>query len=318
MSVQPAGAPPAALASLPPVVVARGLCKRFGSREAVRDLDLEIPQGGCFGFLGPNGAGKTTTLRMILGLCRPSAGSLEVLGLPVPERLREIRARVGVVPQSDNQDPDFTVEENLQVYARYFGLKPPQVRGRIDEMLEFLELGDRRDARIRELSGGIKRRLSIARALINDPELIILDEPSTGLDPQVRHLIWTRLRQLKAAGKTLLLTTHYMDEAERLCDDLVVMDHGRVIMRGAPRALIASEIEPHVLEIRGETADIAPLLDRLPGTRLTSTGDTHYAYTSDLAPLRERLERAPRLTWTHRPANLEDVFLKLTGHELRE
>jgi lipooligosaccharide transport system ATP-binding protein len=318
MSVQTASAPRAAAQSLPPVVVARGLGKRFGSREAVRDLDLEIPQGGCFGFLGPNGAGKTTTLRMILGLCRPSAGSLEVLGLPVPERIREIRARIGVVPQSDNQDPDFSVEENLLVYARYFGLKPRQVRGRIDELLEFLELGDRRNARIRELSGGIKRRLSIARALINDPELIILDEPSTGLDPQVRHLIWTRLRQLKAAGKTLLLTTHYMDEAERLCDDLVVMDHGRIISRGAPRRLIAGEIEPHVLEIRGEAAAIAPLLDGLPGTRLTSTGDTHYAYTSDLGPLRERLDQAPRLTWTHRPANLEDVFLKLTGHELRE
>jgi lipooligosaccharide transport system ATP-binding protein len=318
MSVQPAGALTAAVQLHPPVVVARGLAKRFGSREAVRGIDLEIPQGGCFGFLGPNGAGKTTTLRMILGLCRPSAGQLEVLGLPVPERIREIRARIGVVPQSDNQDPDFSVEENLQVYARYFGLKPRQVRGRIDELLEFLELGDRRKARIRELSGGTRRRLSIARALINDPELIILDEPSTGLDPQVRHLIWTRLRQLKAAGKTLLLTTHYMDEAERLCDDLVVMDHGRIIVRGAPRELIAGEIEAHVLEIRGEAAEIMPLLEGLPGTRLTSTGDTHYCYTSDLGPLRERLDLAPRLTWTHRPANLEDVFLKLTGHELRD
>lgn len=213
------------------VIVARGLTKHFGAQKAVRGIDLDVPRGGCFGFLGPNGAGKTTTLRMILGQSPLTAGTLTVLGLPVPAGIREIRARTGVVPQADNQDPDFTVVENLRMYARYFGLKPPQVADRIEELLGFLELGDRKDAKMQELSGGMKRRLSIARALINDPELIMLDEPTTGLDPQVRHLIWTRLRKLKSAGKTLLLTTHYMDEAERLCDQLVVIDRGRIIDR---------------------------------------------------------------------------------------
>ncbi len=181
-----------------------------------------------------------------------SGGTLSVLGLPMPAAIREIHARTGVVPQSDNQDPDFTVVENLRMYARYFGLRPAEVAGRIDELLGFLELADRRDARMRELSGGMKRRLSIARALINDPEFIMLDEPTTGLDPQVRHLIWTRLRKLKASGKTLLLTTHYMDEAERLCDQLVVIDRGRIVTQGSPRGLIDEHVEPHVVEVQGE------------------------------------------------------------------
>jgi lipooligosaccharide transport system ATP-binding protein len=300
------------------VVVARGLTKRFGTRVAVRDVDLTIPRGGCFGFLGPNGAGKTTTLRMILGQSPLSAGSLTVLGYEVPAGVREIRARTGVVPQSDNQDPDFTVIENLRMYARYFGLRPASVAGRIEELLVFLELWDRRDARMRELSGGMKRRLSIARALINDPELIMLDEPTTGLDPQVRHLIWTRLRKLKTSGKTLLLTTHYMDEAERLCDQLVVMDHGQIVTQGSPVELIRQHIEPHVIEIQGDADQIRGVLPSQPGTRVLTVGETHYCYATELAPVLASLERVPRLTYTHRAANLEDVFLKLTGHELRE
>jgi lipooligosaccharide transport system ATP-binding protein len=223
-----------------------------------------------------------------------------------------------VVPQTDNQDPDFTVVENLRMYARYFGLKPAQVADRIEELLGFLELGDRKDAKMRELSGGMKRRLSIARALINDPELIMLDEPTTGLDPQVRHLIWTRLRKLKAAGKTLLLTTHYMDEAERLCDQLVVIDRGRIVTQGSPQGLIREHIEPHVIEVQGEAAAVLPVLDGLAGTRLLSVGETHYCYTRELSPVLARLESAPQLRYTHRVANLEDVFLKLTGHDLRE
>jgi lipooligosaccharide transport system ATP-binding protein len=277
-----------------------------------------VPRGGCFGFLGPNGAGKTTTLRMILGQSPITAGTLEVLGRPVPAGIREIRARTGVVPQTDNQDPDFTVVENLRMYARYFGLKPRDVAGRIDELLEFLELADRKDARIRELSGGMKRRLSIGRALINDPELIILDEPTTGLDPQVRHLIWTRLRQLTAAGKTLLLTTHYMDEAERLCDQLVVIDQGRIITQGSPRGLIREHVEPHVIEIQGDPGAIGRVLDGLPGVRVMTVGETNYCYARELEPVQARLAATPHLTWTHRLANLEDVFLKLTGHDLRE
>jgi len=301
-----------------PVIVARGLTKHFGTREAVRGIDLDVPRGGCFGFLGPNGAGKTTTLRMILGQSPLTAGTLSVLGLPVPAGIREIRARTGVVPQSDNQDPDFTVVENLRMYARYFGLKPAQVAERIEELLAFLELGDRRDAKMRELSGGMKRRLSIGRALINDPELIMLDEPTTGLDPQVRHLIWTRLRQLKAAGKTLLLTTHYMDEAERLCDQLVVIDRGRIITQGSPRDLIREHVEPHVIEVQGEAGMVLPVLDGIPGLRLLSVGETHYCYARELGPVLGRLEAVPELPYTHRAANLEDVFLKLTGHDLRE
>ncbi|MDH4022436.1 MAG: ATP-binding cassette domain-containing protein [Gammaproteobacteria bacterium] len=300
------------------VIVARGLTKHFGAHQAVRGIDLDVPRGGCFGFLGPNGAGKTTTLRMILGQSPLTSGTLTVLGLPVPAGIREIRARTGVVPQADNQDPDFTVVENLRMYARYFGLKPAQVAGRIDELLGFLELADRKDARMRELSGGMKRRLSIARALINDPELIMLDEPTTGLDPQVRHLIWTRLRQLKSAGKTLLLTTHYMDEAERLCDQLVVIDRGRIVTQGSPRGLIREHIEPHVIEVQGEGIAILPVLEGLPGARLLSVGETHYCYAPELGPVLARLEASPELRYTHRAANLEDVFLKLTGHDLRE
>ena len=300
------------------VIVARGLTKHFGTQQAVRGIDLDVPRGGCFGFLGPNGAGKTTTLRMILGQSPLTSGTLTVLGLPVPAGIREIRARTGVVPQADNQDPDFTVVENLRMYARYFGLKPAQVAGRIDELLGFLELADRKDARMRELSGGMKRRLSIARALINDPELIMLDEPTTGLDPQVRHLIWTRLRQLKSAGKTLLLTTHYMDEAERLCDQLVVIDRGRIVTQGSPRGLIREHIEPHVIEVQGEGIAILPVLEGLPGARLLSVGETHYCYAPELGPVLARLEASPELRYTHRAANLEDVFLKLTGHDLRE
>jgi lipooligosaccharide transport system ATP-binding protein len=236
----------------------------------------------------------------------------------MPAAIREIHARTGVVPQSDNQDPDFTVVENLRMYARYFGLRPAQVAGRIDELLGFLELSDRRDALMRELSGGMKRRLSIARALINDPEFIMLDEPTTGLDPQVRHLIWTRLRKLKASGKTLLLTTHYMDEAERLCDQLVVIDRGRIVTQGSPRGLIDQHVEPHVIEVQGEAGSVVPVLGNIPGSRLLSVGETHYCYASELGPVLARLETMPQLRYTHRTANLEDVFLKLTGHELRE
>ena len=300
------------------MVLARGLTKHFGDRVAVNGIDLTIPRGGCFGLLGPNGAGKTTTLRMIMGQSPITAGSLSVLGLPLPEGVRDIRRRTGVVPQMDNADPDFTVVENLRMYARYFDVPRAVVKPRIAELLDFVELSDRADSPIRELSGGMKRRLSIARALINDPELIVLDEPTTGLDPQVRRMIWNRLRKLRSQGKTLLLTTHYMDEAERLCDQLVIIDHGEIINGGAPAKLVAELVEPHVLEIQGDRGIIDQLLGECPDLRLENVGETTYCYTRDLGSVLSRLEKASQLIYTHRPANLEDVFLRLTGHDLRD
>jgi lipooligosaccharide transport system ATP-binding protein len=300
------------------VVAASGLTKYFGERAAVRDVNLRIRAGGCFGFLGPNGAGKTTTLRMILAQSPPSAGTLSVFGLPVGTAGPQIRRRTGVVPQADNLDPDFTVEENLRTYARYFGLSQVAVGERVRELLDFMELTDRAGDPIKALSGGMKRRLTIARALINDPELIVLDEPTTGLDPQVRRMIWNRLRQLVTAGKTLLLTTHYMDEAERLCDELVVMDHGRVVVQGAPRDLIRRHVEPNVLEIQGDAVQIAGLLAPLSGVRLERVGETHYCYAENAVPVLKQLEGVPALTYMHRPASLEDVFVRLTGHDMRE
>jgi lipooligosaccharide transport system ATP-binding protein len=305
-------------APAPPVIVAHQLTKSFNGRQAVRGIDLAIPRGGCFGFLGPNGAGKTTTLRMILGQSPVTSGTLTVFGLPVDRGIREIRMRTGVVPQNDNADPDFTVAENLRMYARYFGLRPAAVSLRIRELLEFMELADRADDPIKALSGGMKRRLTIARSLINDPELLILDEPTTGLDPQVRRMIWNRLRELRNSGKTLLLTTHYMDEAERLCDDLVVMDKGRIVARGGPRDLIRRHVESNVLEVQGDGAAIESLLAGLPGVRIERVGETRYCYTNDLVAALKRLEQEPQLACMHRPTTLEDVFLRLTGHELRE
>ncbi|MGD8617546.1 MAG: ATP-binding cassette domain-containing protein, partial [Gammaproteobacteria bacterium] len=231
---------------------ARDLEKRYGKQTAVDAVSFEIPAGRCFGFLGPNGAGKTTSLRMLLGLTPPSGGTLTVFGKPVPERGREVRARTGVVPQADNLDPDFTVAQNLRMYGRYFGLPRSTVEERIERLLAFSSLTERRDEKTEALSGGMQRRLIIARALINDPDLLVLDEPTTGLDPQARHMIWSRLNDLREGGITLVLTTHYMEEAERLCDDLVIMDHGRILGEGSPRELIARHVEPEVVEIRGE------------------------------------------------------------------
>jgi lipooligosaccharide transport system ATP-binding protein len=300
------------------VLTARALHKRYGELEVVNGLDLEVAPGECFGLLGPNGAGKTTTLRLCLGLTHPDAGAVELLGEPVPARAREARTRVGVVPQFDNLDPDFTVAENLLVFGRYFGLPPSLVRGRVPSLLEFAGLAGRGDARISTLSGGMKRRLTLARALINDPQLLFMDEPTTGLDPQARHLIWERLRRLTQEGKTLVLTTHFMEEAERLCHRLAVMDRGRLIAAGTPRALIAEHIEPQVVEVHG--ADVEEWMDpaRRLAARVERAGDTVFAYASDAAPLLADLRTRPELSYLHRPASLEDVFLKLTGRDLRD
>ena len=300
------------------VIKARQLTKAFNGTVVVRAIDLDVPRGGCFGLLGPNGAGKTTTLRMILGQSPITSGELKVLDQPMPGAKRDVRARIGVVPQADNLDPELTVLENLLVYASYFGLAKSAITPRLEELLRMVELEDRADTPINTLSGGMKRRLSIARAMINDPELLVLDEPTTGLDPQVRHLIWNRLRQLKQSGTTLLLTTHYMEEAERLCDDLVVIDEGRIISHGQPQALIREHVESDVIEIHGDDTHVQTLLNGIGGLRIKNVGETVYCYTRSPAAIVEALKSSSDVTYMHRPANLEDLFLDLTGHELRE
>jgi lipooligosaccharide transport system ATP-binding protein len=272
-----------------------------------------------FGLLGPNGAGKTTTLRCCLGLIDPNAGAITLVGEPVPEAAREARIRVGVVPQMDNIDPDFTVVENLIIYGRYFRMPDALINERIPRLLEFAGLASKGDANIRTLSGGMKRRLTLARALVNDPELLILDEPTTGLDPQARHLIWGGLRQLLTQGKTILLTTHFMDEAERLCTRLAVIDHGRMIASDSPRALIATHLEPEVIEVYGDEARTwAATRGRQLVDRLEVAGETVFCYARDAAPLLADLAHASGVRYLHRPANLEDLFIKLTGRELRD
>ena len=301
------------------ILALRRLTKSYGPTPVVRELDLEIRRGECFGLLGPNGAGKTTTLRLCLGLTAPDSGEITLGGLPVPVQGREARIRVGVVPQMDNLDPDFTVGENLLVYGRYFGLSDRVVLDRIPSLLEFASLTAKRDARIAELSGGMKRRLTLARALVNDPDVVFMDEPTTGLDPQARHLIWDRLKALRAQGKTIVLTTHFMDEAERLADRLAVMDLGRKIAEGTPRALIAEHIEKSVVEVYGDGAVAwADAHGRACSSRVETSGETVFCYTDTPDALLESLAHAPDVRYLHRPANLEDVFLKLTGREMRD
>ena len=301
----------------------RNLRKSFGDgdkrHEVVRGLDLTVARGECFALLGPNGAGKTTTLRLCLGLTSPDSGTIMLAGLPVPFRGREARIRVGVVPQMDNLDPDFTASENLLVYGRYFGLADAVIRQRIPSLLEFASLTSKADAKIGELSGGMKRRLTLARSLVNDPDVIFMDEPTTGLDPQARHLIWDRLKSLRADGKTILLTTHFMDEAERLADRLAVVDVGVKIAEGTPRALIAEHIESSVIEVYGDGAKAwsATVGKGLSG-RLEASGETVFCYTDQPQALLEHLSARSNLRYLHRPANLEDVFLKLTGREMRD
>ncbi|TMH21890.1 MAG: ATP-binding cassette domain-containing protein [Betaproteobacteria bacterium] len=302
-----------------PVLSVSGLRKSYGNHEVVRGLDFAIRRGECFGLLGPNGAGKTTTLRCCLGLIDPNAGTITLVGEPVPKAAREARVRVGVVPQMDNIDPDFTVAENLIIYGRYFRMPDALINERIPRLLEFAGLATKGDANIRTLSGGMKRRLTLARALVNDPELLILDEPTTGLDPQARHLIWDGLRQLLSQGKTILLTTHFMDEAERLCTRLAVIDHGRMIASDSPRALIATHVEPEVIEVYGDEARTwATTRGRQLADRLELAGETAFCYARDAAPLLADLAHAPGVRYLHRPANLEDLFIKLTGRELRD
>jgi lipooligosaccharide transport system ATP-binding protein len=303
------------------VVVARELTKRFGEFEAVRGVEFEVRERECFGFLGPNGAGKTTTMRMISCTSPPTSGELSVLGLP-SSRGRDIRRRMGVVPQENNLDEEVTVVENLMIYARYFDIPRRAARSAAEELLRFVALQDKRDWRIDRLSGGMKRRLLIARALVNEPDLLILDEPTTGLDPQARHLVWEKLRSLKRQGVTLVLTTHYMDEAAQLCDRLVIMHEGRILVQGSPRELVARETSPQVIEVfepdegaaRGlrDLADLAERVERLADRWLfyTAEGDALLAKVRGVVP-------DPGAVWL-RGATLEDVFLQLTGRGLLE
>jgi lipooligosaccharide transport system ATP-binding protein len=310
-------------ASLRPVLAVSDLRKSYiiaGVRqEVVQGVSFSVRPGECYGLLGPNGAGKTTTLRLCLGLTDPDAGLISLRERSIPRSAREARRRVGVVPQMDNLDPDFTVTENLLVYGRYYGLADAVIRARLPQLLEFAGLGGRADASIQTLSGGMKRRLTLARALVNDPEVIFMDEPTTGLDPQARHLIWDRLKTLLAEGRTILLTTHFMDEAERLCSRLAILDLGRIIAEGSPRQLIERHIEPHVLEVFGDgVASWADAHGQRLARRMEKTGETVFCYAADASGLLRSLETQPGLRYLHRPANLEDVFLKLTGRELRD
>ena len=299
----------------------RDLRKTYSGQAVVAGLSFAVEPGTCFGLLGPNGAGKTTTLRLCLGLTGPDSGAIELNGYAIPADGQQARARVGVVPQFDNLDPDFTCAENLLVFGRYFGLKDADIKARIPQLLDFAGLASKADARIATLSGGMKRRLTLARALVNDPDIVFLDEPTTGLDPQARHLIWDRLKQLKAAGKTLILTTHFMDEAERLCDTLIVIDHGRKITEGSPRQLIAEHIEPQVIEVFDELRGrLAPFVEahRALAERVETSGETAFFYCREPRPLLAKLAEADGLRYVHRASNLEDVFIKLTGRELRD
>ncbi len=305
-----------------PILSVENLHKSYGEgsarRQVINGISFSLVRGECYGLLGPNGAGKTTTLKLCLGLASPDSGQITLVGHQVPEDARRARLRIGVVPQIDSLDPDFTVEENLVVYGRYFGMPKEAIESRLDWLLGFANLVNKRRARIGELSGGMKRRLTLARALVNDPDLIFMDEPTTGLDPQARHMIWERLKALLASGKTILLTTHFMDEAERLCDRLAVIDHGRMIAEGTPRDLIASHIESQVIEVYGDhAAQWAASADRL-ADRIETSGETVFCYTNEADPLLQSLAHREGLRYLHRPANLEDLFLKLTGREMRD
>ena len=302
-----------------PAVQARGLRKAYGSRVAVDGIDLEVRRGECFGFLGPNGAGKTTTMRMLACLSERDAGELTVLGMDPDREPRALKARLGVVPQEVNLDLELTVLENMLVYARYFGIKAGPARDRAMELLRFVDLHERADDTVVKLSGGMQRRLQIARALINDPEMILLDEPTTGLDPQARRMVWERLRDLRAGGTSVVITTHYMDEAERLCDRLVVIDHGEVVRQGAPAALVRDEVGAEALEVRCDPAR-ADELARAVSPRHIVAGDVVLAFGEDAEALRAGAD-ASGIAWdliAERRATLEDLFIMLTGHSLRE
>ena len=308
----------------PSTLVGRGLRKSYGDFEAVRGVDFEVYAGECFGFLGPNGAGKTSTMKMIYAAAVPTGGELSVVGLDVTRHDREVKRRIGVVPQENNLDEGLKVRENLLVYGRYFDLPRKLVLQRADELLDFVQLTEKAEEKVEALSGGMKRRLLIARALVNDPDLVVLDEPTTGLDPQARHLVWDKLRELARAGKTLILTTHYMEEAARLCDRLVIMEGGDIIAGGSPADLVREYVSPQVLEFRSDQASLQalrPILEEAADSvEEGGSVETLVAFSRDAHAVTERVREAGiRVENTvHREAGLEDVFMRLTGRRLAD
>lgn len=320
MEIAPTFAKPSAGGGSPlnSVIRAEGLTKRFGTLTAVDGVSFSVEPGQCFGILGPNGAGKTTTIRMIHATSPLSAGKLEVFGLDVTTQARAIKARVGVCQQDNNLDPDLSVIENLEVFARYFDIPRRLARERAERLLDFIALDHRKTSQVTELSGGMMRRLVLARALINDPELLILDEPSTGLDPQSRHQVWERLDRLKAQGLTVLLTTHYMEEASRLCDRVLIMDHGRILEQGSPLELVHRHVGRDVIEVHEPTEALLALV-RSEGWEHEELSHRLHIYSTQGEQLFQRIgEQECRGGCALRMATLEDVFLKLTGRDLRE
>jgi len=305
-----------------PLIYARGLTKNYGDFQAVAGIDFAVAKGESFGLLGPNGAGKSTTMRIIAATSRRTAGELTILDLDPEERGPQVRAHLGVVPQQDNLDTELTVSENLYVYGRYFGLNKKYLKNKVEELLAFAQLEDKRDVKVDALSGGMKRRLTIARALVSEPDILMLDEPTTGLDPQARHILWDRLFRLKEDGVTLIITTHFMDEAEQLCDRLIVMDRGRIMAEGSPAELIKQYATKEVLEVRfgsDRNKEVAPILRQLCD-RIEELPDRILLYVEDGEALLEEIA-AKKLhpnTSLVRRSSLEDVFLRLTGRSLIE
>jgi lipooligosaccharide transport system ATP-binding protein len=301
------------------VIAAHKLTKRYGNFTAVDHIDFNVHKGECVGFLGPNGAGKTTTVRMIYCFLPLSEGELHVAGKDVTKQSREIKNEVGVAPQEDNLDPDFTVLKNLEVYARYFDIPKEVAAKRAAEQLKFFQLQEKQNVQIMELSTGMKRRLIVARALMNEPKILLLDEPTTGLDPQARHLVWDEVRMLKKRGVTIIITTHYMDEAAELCDRILIMDNGKIIEDGKPAQLVKKHVGQDVLEFDVNEEIVQALKDELPDAEIETFGERVHVYTSQPHGVFERfLEKHPGTNVNIRNANLEDVFLKLTGRKLRD
>jgi lipooligosaccharide transport system ATP-binding protein len=302
------------------IIELRGVVKRFGARVAVDGIDLDVPSGVCFGLLGPNGAGKTTTLRMVYGVTRPTCGTIRVFGIDIARDPRSVRGRLGVTLQESVLIEALSPVDNLRVFGRYHLLREPELSQRITELIAFLELGSHADVPVQRLSGGFKRRLAIAMSLMNRPELLVLDEPTTGLDPAVRLALWARVRDLRAAGTTVLLTTHYMDEAQRLCDSVAIVANGKIMAEGAPRTLVAVHLAPETVEVDCDPSEESALLDGTPPPRYRlRTGRRVMLYVDDPSPLVERLHQGDpsnQRGLVVRPTNLEDVYLRLTGTSL--
>ena len=301
------------------LVKAENVTKRFGELVAVDSVSFEIVKGESFGFLGPNGAGKTTIMRMLQSVSPLTGGKLTLAGMDVGERSREIKCLIGVAPQDDNLDPDFTVFQNLIVYARYFDIPKEKAQTKAEELLKFMQLEEKRDTIITSLSGGMRRRLILARALMNEPQILILDEPTTGLDPQARHLIWTKIRNLQKQKVTVILTTHYMDEAAQLCDRIIIMDHGKIIEKGSPPDMVKKHVGEEVLEVLNSPEAMACLKQNFPDARIDVVGDKIQVFANKpRGVLAKVLEEASFKGALIRDSNLEDVFLKLAGRSLRD